>query len=416
MASIGLRSATMLGFLIEEYIEDARTIWWYWQIATKQVTTKRAAPPKFLRFFEYVDIDYNENGWVLRFTAQAKDKGEIANEMSTILGNIYIPFVGNVNAASAMYKNCDIIIQATNIGNVELGRLKPNETSTLTLNVNKIYPLINVKVTVNYTVSIPIIGIDYTATDSVTFDIGIDTGDYAGVEKKWKAGALKTYVDNAEEIRKQLDRLSKQIDSLLDDWLDDKKPDKEILMQLEPALNNYKELYENFTEAHQKVILMSKQMGLIPPNLGQVSVYKLVKGINDLPPRDKLNSRLQQISADITKYAAILINDVYQVNQEVVIMQSELEQLRNAAVQKLSQLGTSYAKATTQADRQNILNQKDAVINDYLSKKNEITAKHRQRIAELLNKCHSDKAVLDKYVAAYNYLTGNSLIGGGVIE
>jgi hypothetical protein len=416
MAFVGLRSATMLGFLVEEYIEDARTIWWYWHTANKQVNTKHITPQKFLRFFEYVDISYNENGWVLRFTAQAKDKSEIANDMSTILGDVYIPFIGNVNIASAIYKDCDIIIQATNIGNIEVGRVKSNETSTFTLNVNKIYPLINMKVTVNYTVTIPIIGIDYTATDTITFDIEIDTSDYASVEKKWKAEALKTYVDNAEEIRKQLDKLSKLIDSLLDDWLDDKKPDKEILMQLEPALNNYKELYENFIEAQQKVISMSKQMGLIPPNLGQISIYKLVKGVKDLPPRDKLNSKLQQVLSDITKYTSILINDIDQVNQEVIILQSELEQLKNVTIQKLSQLGTAYAKATTQADRQNLLNQKDIIINDYLSKKKEITAKHRQKIAELLNRCYSDKAVLDKAVATYNYLTGNSLIVGGANE
>jgi len=409
MAFSGLRSAMMLGFLVEEYIEDARTIWWYWHTANKQVSAKNVTPQKFLKFFNYVDIEYTEGVWKLRFTAQAKDKREIANEMSSIIGDVYIPFVGYVSLASMMYKDCDIIITATNVNNTEIGRLKPDETATFTLTVDKIYPLLNIEVVVNYTVTIPLLNIDYTATDNTTFDIQIDSGDYASVEKKWKAETLKTYIDNAEELRKELDKLSKQIDRLLEDWLEDQKPDKEILIQLEPALNNYKKLYESFIEAQEKVISMSKQMGLIPPNLGQLVIYRLVKGINDLPKREKLEKRLKQLESDIRTYISVFLNDLDKVKQEIAILDSEVKQLKNSIAIRLSQLGASYAKAQTEAERRNYLQQRDTLINDYIAKKNEITARHRQRIAELLNQCYTTKNKLDKAMAEYSYLSGINL-------
>ena len=407
MAAVGLRNALMMGFLVEEFIEDARTIWWYWHTATKQVSKKDAAGVRFLRSFSYVDIDYDGERWILKFAAQAKGRGDIANEMKGVLGNVYIPFYGYVNVAEAMYKDCRIRILALNVGReVELGSLGPGEARELTLAVDRPYSSIDFKALVSYTVTVPILNVDYTATDEERFSVSIDPGDYEQVRRKWRAEALKGYVERAEAAKKELDRMAQQIDSLLGDWLEDKRPSNEILAELVPLLGAYERAYRDFMEAQEAAVNLARQWNLVHPKVEKLTVYRLAKGAKDLPPRTKLQAKLKEIEADVGNFLEQLRLLTSSLRALLRSMEADLGLLRSKYKSQAAALGAQYAKARTEADRRKAEEQFGSLLSEYINMREKVKAGYEKDKNELLSRISDIKAKIDKKMAQYLYLTG----------
>lgn len=384
---------------------------------TPKIQKASVTPDRFARLITLNDVTYNGTFWKLNITVTAKSLNDMASDSFNILSGV-VSVLNNLTGGkflNATDATLEVVI--TNIGSeTSIGTLKAGETKTFDVAVYDVYPILDFDLRPIITFHDTTANADIPWSGSYSCNLQISTDNYVEAKKAYLMNTLNDMLGQLADIENKMDSDWQKIEKSLNDWLSDTMPDKLILATLNPALEDYNKLVATAQELSDKIVEFARANDLQVSLGAYKEIYKPPAELPQLPPRTKLQARLQQLSADITKYANILANDIDQVNQEVVILQSELEQLRNDVISKLSQLGTAYAKATTQADRQNILNQKDAIINDYFAKKNEITARHRQRIAELLNKCYADKDALDKTVATYNYLTGNNISSGDTNE
>jgi len=410
----GLLTALMF---IKLAIVDAFEVKRLFEAYTPKIQKISVTPERYARIITLNNITYNGTFWKLNITVSAKDAYEIRNDSANILTPIVNVFDFIIPRSIQNPVDATLEVVITNMGNPQsVATLNAGETKTFDIAVYNIYPIIDFDLRPFLVIHYPYSKADLKWTGSYKCSMQIPTDNYVEAKKVYLVNVLNDMLGQLADIENKIDEDWQQITKALNHWLGDTMPDKLILATLNPALEDYKKLVATAQELSDKIIQFARANDLQIPLNAYKEIYKPPQQLPQLPTRDKLQARLQQLLADATKYASLLMNDIDQVNQEVIILQSELEQLKNTTIQKLSQLGSAYAKATTQADRQNILNQKDAVINDYLAKKNEITAKHKQRIAELLNKCYADKDMLDKVMATYNYLTGNSLVGGDTSE
>ncbi|MCI4411769.1 MAG: hypothetical protein JHC38_08885 [Thiotrichales bacterium] len=384
---------------------------------TPKVQKVSVTPDRFARLITLNDISYNGTFWKLNITVSAKSNYDMANDSFNILTPVVSAIVNITPKQWLNPVDATLEVVITNMGSeISIGTLKASETKTFDVAVYDIYPVIDFDLRPLITFHDNMLGVDTKWTGSYKCSMQIPSDNYVEAKKAYLMNTLNDMLGQLADIENKMDSDWQKIEKSLNDWLGDSMPDKLILATLNPALEDYKKLVATAQELSEKIVQFAKANDLQVSLSAYKEIYKPPEQLPSLPPRDKLKARLQQLEADITRYVNILANDVDQVNQEIIITQKEIEQLRNDVVAKLSQLGVAYAKATTQADKQNILNQKDAIINDYFTKKDLIIANHKQKIDQLLNKCDADKSELDKIVAKYNYLTGNSLISGDANE
>jgi len=407
---------TALSFIklvLVDAIEIKRVIGLY----TPKIQKVSVTPERYARIITLNSMTYNGTFWKLNITVSAKDAYEIRNDSFNILTPVINVFDFIIPRSIQNPVDATLEVVITNIGNPQsVATLNAGETKTFDIAVYDIYPIIDFDLRPLLVIHGTQSKTDLKWTGSYKCSLHIPTENYVEAKKAYLVSVLNEMLSELANIESKIDETWRKITKALNEWLSDTMPDKLILATLNPALEDYKNLVATAQELSDRIVQFARANDLQIPSNAYKEIYKPPQQLPQLPPRVKLQTRLQQLEADIAKYASILLNDIDLVNQEIIVMRSELERLKSATIQKLSQLGTAYAKATTQVDKQNIFNQKDAVISDYLAKKNEITAKHRQRISELLNKCYSDKDMLDKTMAIYNYLTGNSLIGGDINE
>ncbi|MCI4409226.1 MAG: hypothetical protein JHC26_09050 [Thermofilum sp.] len=415
MAEVGTL-LTALAF-VKLTLIDALEVRRLTQEYTPRIQKASVNPDKFARIITLNDMTYNGTFWKLSITVTAKPLNDMASDSFNFLSGL-VSIINNLtggNFLNAKSGSIEVVVTSTG-SDMSIGTVNAGETKTFDVALYDIYPILDFDLRPVITFHDSSKNVDFQWTGSYKCSLQIPTDNYTESKKAYLTGVLNDMLGQLADIESKMNEDWDKITKGLSDWLGDTLPDKVILASLNPALEDYKTLVATAQELSEKIVQFARANDLQLPEGAYKEILKPPEQLPQLPKRDKLQTRLQQLSADIVKYSNILANDIDQVNQEVIIMKSELDQLKNATIEKLSQLGTAYAKATTQADKQNILNQKDSIINDYFSKKSEITARHRQKIAELLNKCYTDKDMLDKTVATFNYLSGNSIMGGNTNE
>jgi len=322
------------------------------------------------------------------------------------LGSVYIPFIGWVQISDYVYKDCTIVIICKNAGGAEVARLKPGEARNFSFKVKTAFPTLEFTVSVTYTILIPLLNIDYTASDKTDVVVNVNIDDYASVAKRWKAMQLGAMEKRLRDAESEMNRLLNELDNLLGEWLDDKKPSRELLPRINSIISDYQNLVNEYVKLQKDLVSFCAQQGILPPRVEKTRYFRLVKSAAELPPRERLEMRLRNLESEMATLVSTLRIQLNELRQLTDQLQGEVAEVVRSYKVKMAQLGAAFARASTEAEKKAVLAQRDAYLESFIAEVRGIIAKYEIRKNNLLEGIIKLKKQLEEKLNTFNYLRG----------